>query len=331
MAKLLFVVHRYAPFAGGSEYNTQRFAEACVQLNHDVTVFAITHKGDLNGVKVTDNPLILQQEWDLIIVHGDGSAQNIIHTAPKGSLKGKILYLLIRPDDNLPIIREGMEKAHYIGCATSEDFAFVKKYGYDKKIQFIHYPVVVPKIITPREELRKKFDITSSKVYMSSGGFWPHKGFDELLKAFIEVNPEDSELILTGYDARHGMPDYTTIGKQNGVKVQMYYLDNPLHVYELMRASNWFVWNSKPGSEGYGLVLLECIMLGCSWIGRDMAAASKLAPWMGVTYTDYDELKFYLKNPPIHDKDHARQARELIGYDHNPERCAQELIRRIYH
>ena len=50
--KLCFVVHRYAPFPGGSEYYVQQMAEEALSRGHDVTVLAGEHRGSLNGVKV---------------------------------------------------------------------------------------------------------------------------------------------------------------------------------------------------------------------------------------------------------------------------------------
>ena len=70
--RLLFVVHRYAPYPGGSEYNTANMAEEMLRRGHDVTVLAGQHQGDYNGVKVSnDYNAILNQPWDLIIVHGE--------------------------------------------------------------------------------------------------------------------------------------------------------------------------------------------------------------------------------------------------------------------
>jgi hypothetical protein len=53
--KICFVVHRYAPYPGGSEYYVQQMAEECVQRHLDVTVIAGEHKGHLNGVRVTSD------------------------------------------------------------------------------------------------------------------------------------------------------------------------------------------------------------------------------------------------------------------------------------
>ena len=70
MAKILYVVHRYAPYPGGSENYVRDMAEETVRRGHDVTVLAGEHKGDLNGVKVTRNFQIMGSElFDLIVVH----------------------------------------------------------------------------------------------------------------------------------------------------------------------------------------------------------------------------------------------------------------------
>ena len=69
--RLLFVVHRYAPYPGGSEYYVQNMAEEMLKRKHEVTVLAHEHKGDYNGVIASnDYNTILNQPWDLIIVHG---------------------------------------------------------------------------------------------------------------------------------------------------------------------------------------------------------------------------------------------------------------------
>ena len=46
MAKILYVVHRYAPYPGGSENYVRDMAEETVSRGHDVTELACEHKGD---------------------------------------------------------------------------------------------------------------------------------------------------------------------------------------------------------------------------------------------------------------------------------------------
>ena len=46
--RICFVVHRYAPYPGGSEYNVQRMAEECKRRGHNVIVLTGDHQGDFN-------------------------------------------------------------------------------------------------------------------------------------------------------------------------------------------------------------------------------------------------------------------------------------------
>jgi hypothetical protein len=65
MSRLLFVVHRYAPYPGGSEYHVQRLAEEALRRDHGVTVLADTHLGDYCGVRVTSDRRIMREPFDL--------------------------------------------------------------------------------------------------------------------------------------------------------------------------------------------------------------------------------------------------------------------------
>jgi len=98
--RYLFVVHRYYPFPGGSEYYVQAMAEEALRRGHEVWVFTGEHAGDQNGVKVTSDTSILAAPWDLIIVHGgDVGVQNfVLHNATR--IPSPILYLLILPSNS---------------------------------------------------------------------------------------------------------------------------------------------------------------------------------------------------------------------------------------
>ena len=79
--KICFVVHRYAPFPGGSENHVRDMAEECRSRGHAVAVFAGEHKGNWNDVHVTSDTSILMLPWDLIVVHGgDVGLQNFVLT-----------------------------------------------------------------------------------------------------------------------------------------------------------------------------------------------------------------------------------------------------------
>ena len=99
--RLLFVVHRYVPFPGGSEYYVRDMAEECQRRGHNVTVLANDHQGDQNGIPVSNDYLeVLNQPWDLIIVHGaDVISQNVV-IANAHAIQSPILYMIIKPTES---------------------------------------------------------------------------------------------------------------------------------------------------------------------------------------------------------------------------------------
>jgi len=274
VAKLLYVVHRYAPFPGGSEYNTKRYAEASVKLGHDTWVLSPINMGDLNGVKVSNNISLLSEKWDLIIVHGDASVQNIVHHK-QVPIISPVFHLLIRPNENSSVLR-GMENSNFIGCATTNDEAFVKKHGHSNKIRYIRYAIDMP-VLESKKDIRNKINVSEkTKLFFSAGGFAKHKGMQELISTYLEYEKinGNSLLVLFGYDTNHGYP---TIPNSIFSKVHMYYVEDHNEIYNMMRSSDLYIWNSSMQSEGYGLVLLESMYCECPWIGINDAVGKDLA------------------------------------------------------
>ena len=108
--KICFAVHRYAPFPGGSESYVQQMAEECVQRHLDVTVVAGEHKGDLNGVRVTNEAEGLLDK-DLVVVHGgDVGVQNFV-LSNASRINSPVLYMLIKPSES-PICLQEIGRAH---------------------------------------------------------------------------------------------------------------------------------------------------------------------------------------------------------------------------
>lgn len=315
MAKILYVVHRYAPFPGGSEYNTQRMAESSKSLGHEVVVLSPTNQGDYNGIKVVSDFSVLETKWDAIIVHGDASAQNTVHQLGD-TLNSPILYLMIRAHDD-PIVRIAMKNAKWIGCATSEDRELVDKLCYNDKRIDIDYSIgTAPVLDRKTAQLKEKFSVSRDVVYLSCGGFAPHKGFSNLVEAFCKLQRDDVELVLAGYDLGHGFPDYIKYGIEHNKKIQAFYLENPADVYELMSISDLLIWNSEFGSEGYGLVLLESMYMKCNWIGKDMVMGHDLhAAGFGKVYKTNEELLFLLEEFQ-YNEDEAIKARKYIEDTH---------------
>ena len=327
MAKLLYVVHRYAPYPGGSEMNTQRYAEASVALGHDVTVFAQTHKGDYNGVKLTSNPNCLSEKWDMIIVHGDGPAQNIVHF---GVVNGPVMYLLIKPFVN-STLDFGLARAKWIGCATSFDADFVERKGYGAKKHFIKYPIpIVEPNPAARLNLYEHYGLQippNRKIILSCGGFWSHKGFKELASVFSSTPLLHSSLILTGYD----MVGYDK--SLNDIShVQQILLQDTQLVRDVMSLADYYIMNSS--DEGYGLVLLEAMQYGLNWASRPVGGAPDLAKrGFGKIFNTPDELSTLLRSVELgengfgHISDASKSSRiSYVRVNHDPLKVTREML-----
>jgi len=281
--KILFVVHRYAPYPGGSEYNVQRTAEECVRRGIEVTVVAGEHKGDLNGVTVTSG--VNPDDFDLIVIHGgDVSVQNLF-LQNINNFKAPVLYWLIKPSES-PICLQALKDAKYIGCSTEEDWEHVEKWGVKDKSYKIAYGI--------KEEdagtvgiFKKKYGIADDvKMFLSCGGYWPNKRMKELASAFKEANLENAVLVTTGYDNRHDlMPE----ASHNVIPLM---IEDPSEIKDAMADAYCYIMNSD--AEGFGLVLLES-MLNCTpWISRNIAGAKLMSDY-GCVYDTEEDLTLILK------------------------------------
>jgi glycosyltransferase involved in cell wall biosynthesis len=263
MKKILYVVHRYAPYSGGSENYVRDLAEETYSQGHDVTVFTGQHKGNLNGVKVTDDVDILKKDFDLIVVHGgDLYIQNFV-LSNANNIKSPILYLLILPSTSDACLK-ALNEVKYIGCSTQEDWQHVEKYGVkNKSFQISHS--INPEISMGNLGFKEKFNIKTKYMFLSSGGFWKHKGMEELADIFSRLPIKDTTLVLTGYQNENLMPQSTD-------KIRTILLEDRQLVLDAMRESDLYIMNSY--EEGFGLVLLECMLNKTPWIARNLAGAS---------------------------------------------------------
>lgn len=285
--KLCFVVHRYAPFAGGSEYNVQWMAEECVARGHEVTVFAGEHQGDWNGVKVTSSGDIFKNPFDLIIIHGgDVYVQNaVIEAIPL--LSSPVLYLIIKPSHS-PICQFALTHATYIGCCTEEDWEHVRHYGVESKAISIRYGINPTRRTGIKGAFRQKYQIDASRrMFLSCGGYWPNKLMRELAHIFNTTPLNNALLVTTGYDNRMNlMPERST-------NVYPLMLKQEQDVANAMVDADVYIMHSS--EEGFGLVLLECMLNRTPWIARNIAAA-RLMKEYGSTYETDEELISILRN-----------------------------------
>ena len=283
--KLLFVVHRYYPFPGGSEYYTAAMAEEALSRGHDVTVLTGEHQGDQNGVKVTDQAAILMQPWDLIIVHGgDVAVQNFVLQNAK-NIPSPILYMLILPSHSAVCV-QALQDCAYIGWSTTDDIVHIKKYGVEDKAVRIRHGIKHQDSIG-KPGFKKKHDI-KGKMFLSCGGYWPNKKMKELAELFVKADVEDAVLVTTGYDNRMQlMPDYVP-----GQVIPLL-LDDKEDVLSAILEADCYVMHSN--QEGFGLVILESMLNRTPWISRNIAGAAMLKKH-GKTYNRDEELISLLKN-----------------------------------
>ena len=209
--KICFVVHRYAPFPGGSEYYVQQMAEECVQRHLDVTVVAGEHKGDLNGVRVTNEAEGLLDK-DLVVVHGgDVGVQNFV-LSNASRINSPVLYMLIKPSES-PICLQALKDVKYIGCSAPEDWEHVKKFDVENKSHKVIHGISPTDCIGTKGRFKDKYGIPKDKkMFLSCGGYWPNKRMIELATAFEKADLKDAVLVTTGYDNRHNLMP-TEIGR----------------------------------------------------------------------------------------------------------------------
>jgi glycosyltransferase involved in cell wall biosynthesis len=254
-------------------------AEEMLRRNHDVTVLAHEHQGDQNGIIVSnDYNTILNQKWDLIIVHGgDVISQNIIHiNADK--LRSPVLYLIVKPSDS-EVCVNGLKHHRFLGYSTSMDIEHLKKHDVLEKGRRVRHGIV------PDLYFRNIMDKTKT-IFVSAGGFWPHKAMTPLAEAFTKANIPDAELHLYGYGEKHLMPAETD-------NVKCFFGMDKTEVLLAINGSDAYIMNSY--EEGFGLVLLEAMMNKTPWYARAIAGAKDMC-YYGTTYNDEQELMELLRN-----------------------------------
>lgn len=275
MAKLLYVVHRYYPFPGGSEYYVRDMAEESHRRGHEVTVLAHEHQGDQNGVTVTNDYQVLSNKWDLIIVHGgDVISQNIVHINAF-VIRSPVVYMLIKPSESAACMH-GMKYHRYVSYSTSMDIEHIKKHGYFSKARRVRHGIVPERTIVPAKKYAKK-------TFVSAGGFYPHKAMVPLAEAF-EKSGINGELHLYGYGEgpRPAQSD----------KVKVFFGEPKESVMSAIAGADAYIMNSY--EEGFGLVLLEAMMNKTPWFARNIAGAKDMAEY-GHTYETEEQLMYHLE------------------------------------
>ena len=295
--KLLFAVHRYAPFPGGSEYYTQAMAEEAASRGHEVAVLAGEHQGDLNGIHVTSDAQILGWPWDLIVVHGgDVGLQNfVLSNAPR--IPSPILYMLILPS-NSDVCVTALKECAYLGWSTPDDINHIRKHGQSDKAKRVRHGIKLEDSIG-RPGFKAKHGITK-RMFLSCGGYWPNKKMRELADVFKHAELEDAVLVTCGYDNRM---DLMPAASDNVIPLL---IDDKAEVLSAISEADCYLMHSN--QEGFGLVILESMLNATPWISRQIAGAAMLNKF-GQTYQTDGQLINLLKNfdPIIYDLPAANQ------------------------
>jgi glycosyltransferase involved in cell wall biosynthesis len=284
MANILFVVHRYYPFPGGSEYYVQAMAECALSRGHAVGVLAGEHQGDQNGVVVSSDANFLLKPWDLIVVHGgDVSVQDFVLANAK-NIPSPILYMIILPRGT-PHTIQAMKDCAYVGWSTHEDLAYINQHDVQDKAVNIRHGIKHLDSIG-QQGFKEKHNI-HGRMFLSCGGYWPNKAMKELANLFKKINLPDAVLVTTGYDNRSDlMPEPSDC-------VIPLMIEDKSEVLSAIAEADCYLMHSYV--EGFGLVLLESMLNSTPWIARHGSGAALLKAW-GKTYTTDDQLAGLLRN-----------------------------------
>jgi glycosyltransferase involved in cell wall biosynthesis len=318
MKRLLFVVHRYAPYPGGSENYVRDMAEECVRRGHDVSVFTGEHKGDLNGVKVTSDVNILGQNFDLIIVHGgDVGLQNLVLMNAE-RIPSPILFMIIKPSES-PVYMHAMQHVKYLGCSAPEDYDLLKKHNHTNKcVRVIHG--IDEKISVGMPGFREKYDIETKYMFLSCGGFWPNKAMNELAQMFNDIGRDDATLVLTGYDNRHNIRPIDT------KYVKTFMVEDREDVLSAIHDADLYIMHSF--SEGFGLVLLESMLNKTPWASRKIAGANLMNEF-GFTYENDHQLREYILDFDGVKQEKIETAYEYVTLNHMIKNTVDDIMRLV--
>lgn len=316
--RICYVVHRYAPYPGGSENYVRDMAEETAKRGHEVAVFAGEHQGNLNGVRVSSAPEMLLEKWDLIVVHGgDVAVQNFV-LQHADRLGGPVLYLLILPS-NSPVCVGALHRSMFIGCSTHADWRHVTAYNAQARAVRVRHGINVDTSLGDRG-FRELFGINTEYMFLSSGGYWPNKGFDELVQSFNKIDRKDVTLVLTGYDNRHGlMPKETEF-------VKPFLFDRRSDMLAALRDADLYILNSY--SEGFGLVLLESMLNLTPWAARDIAGAELMREY-GHTYTTQEQLIDYMQKFTTVPYDERMVSMKYVWSTHQIGHTVNDILRVI--
>ncbi|MEM1375637.1 MAG: glycosyltransferase family 4 protein [Pseudomonadota bacterium] len=312
--KFCFVIHRAAPFPGGTEQYVQNLAEGAQGRGHEVTILAGLHRGPVNGIRVTSDQDILGSErFDLVIVHGstDGSPRDTLDRAAE--LPSPVLYLLVAHRAE-HIRRKHLRNAPLLGWSTPLDQEAIARAGAtDRAVRVRHG--IDPAQSLGKPGFRARHGIAPDRLmFLSCGGYAANKRMRALARTFRRM-PGDALLVTTGYNAqRWQMP-------RRGPRVLPLMLEDREEVLSAIAEADCYVMHSR--DEGFGLVLLEAMLNRTPWIARRTGGATVLGDF-GQTYESDAELRELLEAFERDEERVARAERAVTG-GHTIAHCINDL------
>ena len=245
------------------------------------------HQGNLNGVWVTSDQSVLDNRWDLIVVHG---AEKYQYTTLMNlrSFSNPILFLPIELQHHgVDKLKTIFSRVKYIGYSTNEELKLLERTLFMPKVEHVRHGI---NAITSKgvSGFKKKYGINTKKMFLSSGGFWNHKNMQNLIDIFQQADIEDTTLVLTGYHIGNNCENLTF----DSNKVRVLVLDDRNDVMSAMVDADLYILNSY--KEGFGLVLLESMLNELPWASRNTPGALDMAKF-GFVYREDQDLLSYLK------------------------------------
>lgn len=245
----------------------------------------------LNGINTgVDNAFCLsvtkwlkKNKYDFIVVSNYSTPTGIITIE---CLKMRKIPFIIEVDGGFPKKGKGLKeklKKHLIGSATywlsssgmTDDYLVA--YG-AKKENIFRYPFTSLKVedisserITKdiKRKLRKKLGVKGEKIAISVGQFIYRKGFDTLIEAWKDVNPQFC-LFIIGDGEKES--EYKTVIKEFDLKnVALVEFKSKVELAEYYKMADLFVLPTR--EDIWGLVISEAMAYGLPVITTDKCIA----------------------------------------------------------
>lgn len=179
---------------------------------------------------------------------------------------------------------------------NKEDYARAQRFHYKKGGHAEYVPGVgidaqkVQSCPCDRSEKRKELGVAEgTRVYTTVAELIPRKNYETLIRAFSAAEIGDSVLLICGMGEQEAYLKNLT--KELGAEEKIRFLGFRTDVYEVLKASDVFVFPSK--QEGLPVALMEAMAAGLPCVASRIRGNEDLLPDSELTFdvTDVDGLK----------------------------------------